>query len=190
MSEANANAKRCVLCRGKGILYLTGGTAYRTCRACAGLGVRYEDDLPPAKKSNARRGKVVKTQLADAFHAVHTVTAEGGMCHRSKPCTECPWRLDAPVGAFPAEAYRISAHTAYDMATHTFACHMAGKDRPLTCAGFLLRGAQHNLTVRIAKSERRVRTVTRDGVALYDSYRAMAEANGVAPDDPALEHCR
>ncbi|WP_455289311.1 DUF6283 family protein [Cupriavidus necator] len=50
-------------------------------------------------------------------------TVEGGKGgYRRKPCGKCPWRVDA-TGELPAEAFRHSAETAYDMATHTFACH-------------------------------------------------------------------
>jgi len=45
------------------------------------------------------------------------------------------------------EVFRISANTAYDMALLTFACHSTGKRAPATCAGFLLRGADHNLKI-------------------------------------------
>lgn len=55
----------------------------------------------------------------------------------------------------------------------------------------LLRGADHNLSVRLAMAKGRIEPtdVTTD-VDLYDSYREMAEANGVSPDDPALALCR
>lgn len=93
---------------------------------------------------------------------------------------------------FPAEAYRHSASTAYDMAQNTFACHMAGKTEPLTCAGFLLRGSMHNLTIRLAQMKGAVdlRKISDGGHELYSSYRAMAIANGVPPDDPKLRPCR
>lgn len=32
--------------------------------------------------------------------------------------------------------------------------------------------------------------VSDDGIALYDSYREMAVANGVPPDDPIIAPCR
>ena len=84
-----------------------------------------------------------------------------------------------------------SAGTAYDMATSTFACHQAGASRPRMCAGFLLRGAEHNLTVRLAKIRGELtRQPTSGGHRLHASYAAMAIANGVAPDHPALALCR
>lgn len=129
----------------------------------------------------------------DGEFAVVTITSKGGTGnHCIRPCPQCPWREDSEIGAFPAEAFRHSASTAYDMATNVFACHMAGKEKPLTCAGFLLRGALHNLAVRLAQCTGKLdmRDVSDGGAPLYADYRAMAEANGVEPDDPALAPCR
>jgi hypothetical protein len=138
-----------------------------------------------------RRARVTARTIAGAGHAVTAVEGGDGGYMRS-PCRQCPWRRDLPTGVFPAEAFRISADTAYDMSTHAFACHMSGTERPKACAGFLLRGAKHNLGVRLALAFGRIdpRLVGDGGLPLYDGYRAMAEANGVAPDDPALRPCR
>jgi hypothetical protein len=126
--------------------------------------------------------------MADHNHAV--VTVEGkGIGYRRAPCPTCPWRKDA-TGVFPAEAFRLSAGTSYDMAQSAFACHQSGQKRPATCAGFLLR-AHHNLAVRLAHSAGRIGDdVTDGGCDLHEDYRAMAIANGVAPDDPVLKGCR
>ena len=132
---------------------------------------------------------VVRTRQADDNHQV--VTVEGGSaghCHR--PCADCPWRVDA-AGVFPAEAFRLSAPTAYDMAENVFACHQSGTERPRTCAGFLLRGADHNLAVRLARMHGRISDDVHDGGhALHGSYREMAIANGVDAEDPVLAECR
>ena len=111
--------------------------------------------------------------------------------YRREPCAECPWRKDAPVGAFPAEAFRISADTAYDQSQRSFACHMSGSERSAVCAGFLLRGAEHNIGIRLryAGGDIEPGSVKSD-VELYESYREMAEANGVDPADPKLARCR
>lgn len=86
--------------------------------------------------------------VADANHEVVTVRGgEDGFMRR--PCQDCPWRKDS-VGIFPAEAFRISAHTSYDMNDHQFGCHSSGTKSPKICAGFLLKGAKHNLAVRLS----------------------------------------
>jgi len=133
--------------------------------------------------------EITRTRAAGPDHQV--VTVEGGKgLYRRKPCAKCPWRVDA-VGEFPAESFRHSAETAYDMAQHTFACHESGVRNPAMCAGFLLRGADHNLLVRLKKIQGQgFGDVDDGGHELHANYRAMAIANGVAADDPALAECR
>lgn len=130
----------------------------------------------------------------DGNHAVRTVKYEGETKERFRktPCKECPWRRDAPIGAFPADAFEFSARTAYDMAPSTFSCHMSGIDKGKMCAGFILRGADHNLAFRLAVHADRIEPdkVSDGGVELYDDYVEMALANGVDPESEALKACR
>ena len=136
--------------------------------------------------------KIIETRAAGDDHQVVTFARPEGSstCYRRKPCKKCPWRQDA-VGEFPAEAFRHSARTAYDMALSVFSCHSAGKENPATCAGFLMRGADHNLSVRMSYFRREIGNDLDDkGLALFESYRDMAIANGVDPDDPILKPCR
>lgn len=132
---------------------------------------------------------VTRVRPADANNQV--VTVEGGKgSYRRRPCAKCPWRIDA-TGEFPAEAFRHSASTAHDMAQHTFGCHEAGSKRPATCAGFLLKGGDHNLAVRLGFMTGRFKGDVEDGGhALHENYRAMAIANGVPAEDAALAVCR
>ncbi len=127
----------------------------------------------------------------DENHQVVTLTGKDGGYLRS-PCSECPWRKDQPVGAFPAEAFRHSAATAYDASYNKFACHMSGVAKVKSCAGFLLRNADNNIGVRLELIAGSIdlNQVTDGGLELYASYRDMAVANGVPPDDPALLRCR
>lgn len=77
------------------------------------------------------------------------------------------------------------------MASETFACHQAGQSKPMTCAGFLLRGADHNLAVRLSYIKGEIANDLDDGGhELHENYREMAIANGVSPDDPILVPCR
>jgi len=98
--------------------------------------------------------------------------------------------MDLPTGVFPAQAFRISAPTAYDAATEMFACHMTGSRKPTTCAGFLLANSANNIAARIAQMFHLDMRLVSSPYPLYPSYRAMAIANGVAADDPALALCR
>ncbi|WP_433261564.1 DUF6283 family protein [Actinosynnema sp. CS-041913] len=141
--------------------------------------------------TDSDRPKIVMVRPAgDGKWGVVTVERRGSD-HRTEPCPRCPWRLDAPAGAFPPQVFRDSARTTYDMAIHTFGCHGSARTRPQMCAGFLLRGASDNLTVRLALIKDRIDPDSISSpVGLYPNYRAMAVANGVAPDDAALAPCR
>lgn len=137
--------------------------------------------------------KAVETnrRMAGKDHAVLTMTGGCGG-YRRKPCEQCPWRVDQ-TGSFPAEAFRHSARTAHDMASETFACHMAPKGHPSLCAGFLLQNSDNNFAVRLKahKGEfEREKVGNPDDVELFGSYREMAIANGVPADDPAIARCR
>lgn len=137
--------------------------------------------------------KFLATVPADDVWGVSTLQSDrtNGKWHCTKPCADCPWRKDAPIGRFPAEAFRLSAKTAYDASDRTFACHMAGSIEPKTCAGFLLSNSVNNLAVRVAmlKGQYNPDDVSSD-VPLYESYREMAIANGVPEDDPMIAPCR
>lgn len=138
-----------------------------------------------------RNAKVTRRRPADENHEVITVVSNLAGQHQcvAKPCRQCPWRKDA-VGVFPAEAFRHSAPTSYDMADRTFGCHSSDHQNPKTCAGFLLStGAGHNMRVRINRIKFGKEQVSDSGLDLFKSYRDMAVANGVDPDDPVLEPC-
>lgn len=134
--------------------------------------------------------KVTNIRPAGPFDQV--VTVEGGKgSFRKTPCPGCPW-VKANDGSFPAEAFSHSANTAYDMAEKRFGCHESGTNRPATCAGFLLRGADHNLAVRLDILRGRIdlSKVREGGRELHESYAAMAIANGVHEDASELQPCR
>lgn len=140
------------------------------------------------RKSRAP-SSVVNIRPAGKDHQVVTVTG-GGHTYRRTPCGGCPWVV-ANSGSFPPEAFAHSASTAYDMAENRFACHESGASKPATCAGFLLRGADHNLAVRLDKIRGLDYADVEEGArSLHASYRAMAVANGLPADHPALAACR
>ncbi len=134
--------------------------------------------------------KITAVHSAGPDHQVLTVEGGSGS-YRREPCPECPWRVDQTDG-FPAEAFLHSANTAYDMATHIFGCHESGKENPATCAGFLLKGAVHNLSFRMRAAAGKIdmEQVHDGGLELHESYRAMAVANGCDLNDPELLPCR
>lgn len=134
--------------------------------------------------------RIVAVRPADGDHNVITLDG-GGHHYRRQPCSGCPWRTDQ-TGVFPAEAFRLSAPCSYDQSDRMFGCHESDHARPATCAGFLLQSAAHNWAWRRAVINGRIDMgqVHDGGHTLHRSYRAMAEANGVPADDPALERCR
>lgn len=110
--------------------------------------------------------------------------------YRRTPCGGCPWKKQND-GSFPAQAFSHSAETAYDMSSHVFACHESGVKKGHTCAGFLLNGADHNLSVRLGYAKGNYKgDVHAAGADLHPSYRSMAIANGMDPKDPVLKLCR
>lgn len=132
----------------------------------------------------------MNVRSADEHNQV--VTVEGGNGgYRRTPCSGCPWRVDQ-TGSFPAEAFGHSARTAYDLSGHKFGCHETGAERPVTCAGFLLRGAYHNMAVRMACAVGQIDLpqIHDGGNELHGDYRAMAIANGLDSSDPRLKECR
>ncbi len=142
--------------------------------------------------------RTTKRRLAGSDHAVLTVEG-GGHRYRREVCPTCPWRLDA-IGEFPAEAFRHSANTGtdgaklltvgIDEASRTFGCHASGADKPAMCAGYILRGSD-GIGWRLANAMGKFDPkLVRETVPLFDSYFEMAVANGVPPDDPALDGCR
>lgn len=135
-----------------------------------------------------RKPTILKTSIADHEFGVTTVQGGNG-AYRKKVCKGCPWKK-SETGKFPAEAFLLSANTAHDMSTHTFACHEAGVANPTTCAGFLLRGADHNLTVRLGKLKGKYQDIQEPTEELFDCYAEMAEANGVDPQEPDIRACR
>lgn len=140
--------------------------------------------------SRRNPSSVVAVRPAGDGHQVISVEGHDHGYRRS-PCSGCPWRVDQ-TGVFPAEAFVHSAPTAYDMSDRAFGCHESGTERPMTCAGFLLRGADHNLAVRLRVARGRIDLgkVHDGGHELHADYRAMAVANGVDADDPRLRPCR
>lgn len=139
-----------------------------------------------------KKGEITERRSADANHDVITVVG-GSSGYRRRPCSGCPWKREND-GDFPAEAFRHSASTAYDASDREFACHESpDKESPLTCAGFLLRNADHNLATRIraARGQYDPSQMIEDPLDdLHENYRDMAIANGVDPDDPVLIPCR
>ncbi len=101
---------------------------------------------------------------------------------------------DAPIESYhKKEEARQKAYVEKAKgAGNEFACHQSGAEKPATCAGYLLRGARHNMATRLKAMSGKIdfASISDDGLELFESYRDMAEANGVSPNDPVLRQCR
>ncbi|MFF2228341.1 DUF6283 family protein [Streptomyces globisporus] len=119
-----------------------------------------------------------------------SVDYQGPPAAQRSPCAgteRCPWRRDAVPGAFPADAFRLSAPTSYPDSDRRFGCHSSSAEAPRVCAGWLLRGASGNQQVLELLEAGLIQVPTLPpGVELYDHYAEMAVSNGVPKDDPAL----
>lgn len=102
----------------------------------------------------------------------------------TRTCAECPWRKDVDVGRFPPERFDALRNTvgAGDGFRPIFACHKSPDSAPQACAGYLLVEGDSNLNVRMGASRAGLQRgdVTATG-PLYESFNAMAEANGCEP---------
>lgn len=152
-------------------------------------GAKGKPSTQVAPKRSARALRILEIKPAGTEHQVVSVSPTRTL-YRRQPCSDCPWRVDA-TGEFPPEAFAHSAVTARDMSQHAFACHQSGVEKSALCAGFLLRGADDNMVVRLAYMRGDLKPdFTDGGVELHEGYTAMAIANGVDPDDPCLKGLR
>lgn len=100
-----------------------------------------------------------------------------------RPCDECPWRVDAPVGRFPACRYdALRATTEQSFTAPIFACHKTPEGGERTCASWLAVVGHRHIAVRVAVASGRLDpTALEPGDGwpeLYGSYEELAEANG------------
>lgn len=151
---------------------------------------RFADDLGRCLRFATARAASLRPQPLRVFAEWHRYRRARVKPQR-RPCAECPWRRDVAPGQFSPERFIALANTTYDMSMVQFACHKAPGGGEFACAGFLERGAVHNLAVRLAYGGGRYERCDRSGgLELVDDYREMAIRNGVPRSHPALKACR
>jgi Family of unknown function (DUF6283) len=64
---------------------------------------------------------------------------------------------------------------------------MSKENHEFACAGFIVKSSAHNLSVRLARQDF---SHVHSPYPLFNTYREMAIANGVDPNDPHLRNCR
>lgn len=116
------------------------------------------------------------------------------MPRREFPCYDCPWQVDAERGKFPAERYEKLSSTCRPDASGIpplpgsamFGCHLGspGAGEDLACAGWLAVEGHNHMEVRLAVMHGELPMAALEPGAtwpeLYESYEAMAEANGAS----------
>jgi hypothetical protein len=108
------------------------------------------------------------------------------------PCSDCPWRRDAPTGKFPRSRFIHLARTCVEGAPpgKVFGCHKTEWPNQRACAGMLAVCGLDINTLRLALSRGwwHPNAIDTKGLELFSNYREMAEANGVSPRHRALRH--
>lgn len=112
-----------------------------------------------------------------------------------KPCAKCPYRKDAPLELWSPEEFKGVLEQDKAVLGNVFACHKHGKKKrsgepmPL-CAGYVLdqikrdipSNALRLLLVRSGNPQRsldRLKAVSANGLAMYETIEEMCSANGV-----------
>ncbi len=106
-----------------------------------------------------------------------------------RPCRDCPWRLDAPVGVWPEAAWLRLWATCQDDGMGMMLCHNGpapATDRPaLLCAGWVRVVGVEAIGVRLALMLERISVVTLESQpgdpALYSNFEDLLLAQGIAP---------
>ena len=100
-----------------------------------------------------------------------------------RPCDECPWRVDAEPGRFPACRYEALRETTEQrLGAPLFACHKTPDGKERTCASWLAVVGHRHLGVRLAVAAGRLTEAALEPgegwPELFGSYEELAEANG------------
>lgn len=112
-----------------------------------------------------------------------------------KPCAKCPYRKDAPLELWSPEEFKGVLEQDKAVLGNVFACHKHGKKMraekaaPL-CAGYVLDQVKRDipsnalrlLLVRSGNPQRsmdRLKAVSANGLAMYETIEEMCSANGV-----------
>jgi uncharacterized protein DUF6283 len=104
-----------------------------------------------------------------------------------KPCDNCPWRRDAPVGYWDPQHFQEIWRNCQDDGANLMLCHKAMKlpapERPrLICQGWVRVIGLNAIGVRLAVMTGRVSDEElhdTEGPALYESFKEMMEANDI-----------
>ena len=100
-----------------------------------------------------------------------------------KPCDNCPWRRDAPVGYWDPEHFRDIWRNCQDDGMSLMLCHKSRLDEDIKvpCAGAILVLGFASIGIRIATMRGTIDPAEygADGLELYSTFAEMLEANGI-----------
>lgn len=112
------------------------------------------------------------------------------MPKHSKPCSDCPWRRDAPVGHWHPDHFEQIWHGCQDDGMEIMLCHKAAKlpeaeRKNLPCRGWILVMGFAAIGVRLLMSIGRITPSELEPTPkcpeLYESFEAMVLAQGLEP---------
>jgi hypothetical protein len=114
--------------------------------------------------------------------------SESDRCRR--PCSNCPWRKDAPTEHWDPEHFREIWRDCQDDGLHMMLCHHANEvsapeDKPI-CQGWVRVMGHDAIGVRIALVRGRVtrrEVEDKEGPELFETFEDMLLANGVLPPE-------
>lgn len=99
---------------------------------------------------------------------------------RTRPCGECPWRVDVTPGQFPPGRFEALARQCLPGGVEAvMACHKSPQGQPVACAGFVMQEHERNWRVRLSVRQGRV-DLQRYGsdTPLYECFEDMMAAHG------------
>lgn len=114
-----------------------------------------------------------------------------GLPRVHRPCDECPWRVSAQPGRFPACRYRALQETSgspgqeAELGAPMFACHKSPEGQERACAGWLATVGMDHIGVRFAVITGQLDPVAlrpgEDWPELFGSYEEMVNSQEVPP---------
>lgn len=99
-----------------------------------------------------------------------------------RPCSNCPWRVDAPRDHWDPQHFLDIYNNCQDDGVHVMGCHKSTKEAFLPCQGWARVIGFQAIGVRIAVMNGTLRleeVKDRDGPKLFETFRAMLKANKI-----------
>ena len=101
-----------------------------------------------------------------------------------RQCPDCPWRTDAPPGAFPASRYEDLFRSCVAEEGAIMACHHTSEGAEAACVGFLAAEGENLALPRLMRSQGEWDPAELELAPCpqCETFGAMAAANGADVD--------